>query len=34
MGKYMEVGDGDGKDKTRPHHAPLSCLIVCLVQRL
>jgi len=27
-GKYMRIGYGDGECKTRPHPAPLPCLIV------
>lgn len=26
-GKYLRVGYGDEKGDTRPHHAPLSCLV-------
>jgi len=26
-GKYMGVGDGDEEGKTRPHPAPLPCLV-------
>jgi len=27
MGKYMRIGYGDGECKTRPHPAPLPCLM-------
>jgi len=33
-GKYMEVGDEDGEDKTHPHPAPLSCLDMDLMDHV
>jgi len=30
-GKYMRIGYGDGECKTRPHPAPLPCLVETII---